>query len=236
VLVTGGGSGIGAAVVDRFAQTGATGLVLDVKAPDAIVDGWTAAVVNVRDETAIADALIAHRSSLDAIVATAGILAPWSDVAELDLGRFDEVMAVNARGLAATIKHGAPRLRDGGAIVAVASVCAWQGDALQTAYVASKHAVLGIVRSAARSLGPRGIRVNAVAPGPVATEALLSRIARRHAGGGPTVERTLAAYAGQTALGQLATVDQVASTIAFLCGEGAGAITGEMIRVDGGLG
>ena len=84
----------------------------------------------------------------------------WAPIAELDLAEWDAVFAVNARGVVATLKHASPRIRDGGAIVVIASLNSWRGDPNLTTYVASKHAALGIVRSAALDLGRRGIRVN----------------------------------------------------------------------------
>ncbi|HEX6022050.1 MAG TPA: SDR family oxidoreductase, partial [Solirubrobacter sp.] len=161
VLVTGGASGIGAAIVGRFAREGAVGTVVDLE-PASPPDGWTAVRADVRDEAALASAIT---GPLDVVVAAAGIVPGWTRVTDTDLDDFDAVMAVNVRGIAATIKHGARALRDGGAIVVVGSLNSWRGDPNITSYVASKHAVLGIVRSAALDLGRRGIRVNAVAPG-----------------------------------------------------------------------
>src|SRR5262245_40223913 len=111
-LVTGGAAGIGAAIVARFAAEGASGVVLDV-AEASPPEGWTAQRVDLRDEASVAAAI---DGTLDVVVAAAGIVPPWSRVAELDLAQWDEVFAVNARGVAATLKHAAPRLRDGGAI------------------------------------------------------------------------------------------------------------------------
>jgi NAD(P)-dependent dehydrogenase (short-subunit alcohol dehydrogenase family) len=135
--------------------------------------------------------------------------------------------------VAATVKHAARALNDGGAIVVVGSLNSWRGDPNITSYVASKHAVLGIVRSAALDLGRRGIRVNAVAPGPIATGALLSRMERRHASGGPSVPDALVQAAAATALGRIATVEDVAEAVLFLAGDGA--TTGHLLPVDGGL-
>jgi NAD(P)-dependent dehydrogenase (short-subunit alcohol dehydrogenase family) len=223
VLVTGGASGIGAAVVERFAREGATGLIVD------LVDGaWPTARVDVRDEAALREAL---QDEFDVVVAAAGIVPPWSPVADLDLEQWDRVFAVNARGVAATLKHA--HVRDGGAIVVVASLNAWRGDPNLTAYVASKHAALGIVRAAALDLGRRGIRVNAVAPGPIATEALLDRMRRREQAGGPSVHDALAAAAQGTALGRIATAEEVADAVYFLAG--ATGITGHLLPVDAGI-
>jgi NAD(P)-dependent dehydrogenase (short-subunit alcohol dehydrogenase family) len=233
-LVTGGASGIGAAVVDRFAREGASGTALDLAPPPALPENWTAATADVRDEAALAEA-IAAAGPLDVVVAAAGIVPGWTPVAELDLEDFDAVMAVNVRGVAATVKHAAGALRDGGAIVVVASLNSWRGDPNITSYVASKHAVLGIVRSAALDLGRRGIRVNAVAPGPVATGALLARMEHRSRGGQPPVEEALAQAAAATALGRIATVEDVAAATLFLAGEGAAATTGHLLPIDGGM-
>jgi NAD(P)-dependent dehydrogenase (short-subunit alcohol dehydrogenase family) len=229
VLVTGGASGIGAAVVERFAREGAVGTVVDVEIA-SVPDGWTAVSADVCDETALAKAIT---GPLDVVVAAAGIVPAWSPVAETDLAAFDTVMAVNVRGVAATLKYAARALRDGGAIVVIGSLNSWRGDPNIASYVASKHAVLGIVRSAALDLGRRGIRVNAVAPGPVATGALLARMERRHAAGGPPVEAALAEAAKATALGRIATVEDVADAVLFLAG--AGATTGHLLPIDGGM-
>jgi NAD(P)-dependent dehydrogenase (short-subunit alcohol dehydrogenase family) len=229
LLVTGGASGIGAAVVERFAREGATGIVVDLGEP-TLPDGWSFAQADVRDEAALAAAIL---GPLDVVVAAAGIVPPWNPVAELDLDEFDRVLAVNVRGVAATLKHAAPALRDGGAIVVIGSLNSWWGDPNITSYVASKHAVLGIVRSAALDLGRRGIRVNAVAPGPVATDALLGRMEQRHAGGGPPVDDALAQAAAATALGRIATVQDVADAVLFLAT--AGATTGHLLPIDGGI-
>ena len=223
VLVTGGASGIGAAVVARFAREGATGLILD------LVDGaWPTKRVDVRNETQLRDAL---DDEFDVVVAAAGIVPPWSPIAELDLEQWDNVFAINARGVAATLKHA--KVKDGGAVVAVASLNSWKGDPNLAAYVASKHAVLGIVRAAALDLGKRGIRVNAVAPGPIATQALLDRMRRREQAGGLTVDEALAAAGEGTALGRIATVEEVADAVFFLAN--AGGITGHLLPVDGGI-
>ncbi len=115
----------------------------------------------------------------------------------------------------------------------MASLNSWRGDPNLAAYVASKHAALGIVRAAALDLGRRGIRVNAVAPGPIATQALLDRMRRREQAGGPTVDEALAAAAQGTALGRIATAEEVADAVHFLAG--ATGITGHLLPVDGGI-
>jgi NAD(P)-dependent dehydrogenase (short-subunit alcohol dehydrogenase family) len=238
VLVTGGSTGIGAEIVKRFTAQGATGVVLDLDRAlqgAALPLGWSAEPVDVRDETSIATALEAAGGTFDILVAAAGIVPPWATTTEVDLDVWDAVMGVNARGLMATLKHAAPRMTDGGAIVVIGSLNSWRGDGNIAAYVASKHAALGIVRAAALDLGKRGIRVNAVAPGPIATDALLDRMRTRAAEGGLSVEQALEAAAAGTALGQIATTAHVADAALFLAsGLGAG-VTGHLLPVDGGI-
>jgi NAD(P)-dependent dehydrogenase (short-subunit alcohol dehydrogenase family) len=241
-LVTGGGSGIGAAVVETLTREGATGVVLDLPATLAaatLPEGWQGIEVDLRDDdvTAAAFAQAAELApELDLLVAASGVVPGWATISELDLAEWDAVMSVNARGLVATLKHASPRIKDGGAVVVIASLNSWRGDANLTTYVASKHAALGVVRSAAMDLGRRGIRVNGVAPGPIATDALLGRMARREASGGLTVSDALATAAGGTALGKMATVADVAGATLFLASDLAGGVTGHLLPVDGGLG
>ena len=110
-------------------------------------------------------------------------------------------------------------------------------DANIPAYVASKHAVLGIVRSAAIELGRRGIRVNAIAPGPIATDALLTRMeSRSHDERGLPVAQALASAAALTSLGRIATVEEVAQVALFLSSDLSSGMTGQLLPVDGGLG
>lgn len=235
-LVTGGANGLGAGIVRRLAAAGADGVVLDL--PGALQAdlpaSWTGIGVDLRDDAATADAFAAI-GELDVVVGSAGIVPGWAGIADLDLDAWDEVFRVNVRGVISTIRHAQRRMPRGGAIVAVGSLNSWRGDRNLTSYVASKHAVLGIVRSAALDLGPRGIRVNAVAPGPVATEALLARVASREAELGIGAETALSMMAGQTALRRIATVEDVAEATLFLASDMAAGITGQLLPVDCGI-
>jgi NAD(P)-dependent dehydrogenase (short-subunit alcohol dehydrogenase family) len=233
-VVTGGSRGLGAAVVARFASEGAEGTILDHVAAGDLPPGWTSLVVDVGDDDGVA-AAFAGLPTVDVVVTAAGIVPSWAGVAEADLDTWDDVMRVNARGTLSTIKHAAGRLRDGGAIVAIGSLNSWRGDPNIVSYVASKHAVLGIVRSAALELGRRGIRVNAVGPGPVATDALLERMRTRERELGVPVADALAAAARQTALGRIASIDEVAGAVLFLACDLSSGITGHLLPVDGGI-
>ena len=250
-LVTGGANGIGAAVVDRLAGLGARGVVLDLPPalhnsansdrsddPARPVGPWPGVGADVSDEDSVRtafDAAIETCGRLDIVVAAAGIVPPWHPTAELDLAELDRVMAVNVRGVAATLKHAARVLRPGSSIVVIGSLNSWRGDANIAAYAAAKHAVLGLVRSAALDLGGQGIRVNAVAPGPIATRALRQRMADRSGHTGLSVDHALTAAANGTALGRIATADNVADAVCFLAGDASGATTGHLLPVDGGI-
>jgi len=237
-VVTGGASGIGAGIVSLFATAGARGAVLDASRAECPA-GWRAFETDVRDDGSVAAAFASAHDAfgeVDVLVAAAGIVPSWSRLGSLDLEVWDEVMRVNARGVASTFQHALPSLKDGAAIVVVASLNGWRGDANQAAYTASKHAVVGLVRSAALDLGGRGMRVNAVAPGPIATQALLARLAHREEELGVSVEEALAGAARETALGRIATVQEVAGAVLFLASDLAGGVTGQLLHVDGGLG
>ena len=232
VAVTGGATGIGAAIAARFADEGARGIVLDVNEPRVLPAGWRSTIVDVRDDAAVAR-VFADVGPVDVLVAAAGIVPGWRAITELDLDEWDQIFAVNVTGMASTFKHA--QLVDGGAIVAVGSLNSWRGDPNIASYVASKHAVLGLVRSAALDLGRRGIRVNAVGPGPIATDALLERMRTRERERGIPVAEALAAAAAQTALGRMATADDVANAVLFLASDLAAGVTGHLVPVDCGI-
>jgi NAD(P)-dependent dehydrogenase (short-subunit alcohol dehydrogenase family) len=238
-LVTGGANGIGAAVIAQLNAAGASGTGVDLNVSGTVPEGWHEIAADVRSEAAVKAACVEAAEKLggqlDIVVAAAGVVPAWRGVAELDLDEWDNLFAINVRGVAATLKHAAPYMRAGGAIVAVASLNSWRGDGNLTSYTASKHAVLGIVRSAAIDLGARGIRVNAVAPGPVATDALKDRMKRRSEAGGPDLEAALAGAAKLTSLGRIATEADIAGTVLFLSSDLSAAITGQLIPIDGGL-
>jgi NAD(P)-dependent dehydrogenase (short-subunit alcohol dehydrogenase family) len=239
-LVTGGANGIGAAVAARFADLGACGVIVDLASSRraSLPTGWGTLVADVRDEQSVAAAVHAAGEAmggLDAVVAAAGVVPSWQRPADLDLDDFERVLAINVLGVAATIKHAAPLLGVGSTITVVASLNSWRGDPNITSYVASKHAALGIVRSAALALGPDGVRVNAVAPGPIATDALRSRMSARQDRTGLSVDEAIDQAARATALDRIATVGEVVEVIAFLTSGASSGMTGQLLNVDCGI-
>jgi len=212
--------------------------VLDLHPDETGQSPWPNVAVDVTDDDAMRDAtraLIDADGPFDGLVVAAGIVPSWHSPADVDLDSFDRTMAVNTRGLVVALKNVVASMPPGSTVVAIGSLNSWRGDPNLLSYAASKHAVLGIVRSAAMALGPQGIRVNAVAPGPVATGALLERIEARAATTHRSRDEALQASADLTALGTLASVDNVASAVLFLTSTLSAATTGHLLPVDGGL-
>jgi len=239
-LITGGSRGLGLAIAERFAAEGAKGLLLDL--PQAIEtarapEGFQFFPGDVTDENSIKAAVARAMEvfgRLDIVIGNAGVVPKWRETEHLNLKEWDRVMAINARGMAATVKHAVPALKaTQGAIVLMASINAYAPHANQMSYTASKHAVLGIARAAAQDLGRYGIRVNAVAPGPILTDALLERV-RKRAGTVDRMTRAFEAMCDKTAMGRLASADEVAKAVLFLASDLASGITGEMLPVNAG--
>lgn len=239
-LITGGARGLGRAIAARLAASGAHITVLDL--PDwlaSLPDAWEAVPLDLCAQDA-ADRLrdlAAGMEKLDILVANAGAVPPWRGVDALDRAEWDRVMTLNVWAVAETLGAFTAALeRSGhGAAILMASINGFRAHPKQVLYTASKHAVIGVMRAAALDLGGRGIRVNALAPGPIATEALLGRIEARHAAGGPAPETVLAEMRAETALGRLATAEDVANAAHFLASDASGALTGVVLPVEAGL-
>jgi NAD(P)-dependent dehydrogenase (short-subunit alcohol dehydrogenase family) len=238
-IVTGGSGGLGAAIAAAFAEAGAQGAVLDVIEAQALPPGWEFLEADVRDEASVESAFAKATRSLgrlDVAVANAGIVPVWTSVAEMSLAEWDQVLAVNATGVMLTVREAVRAMgAEGGSIVVMSSLNGWKGDPHIPAYVASKHAVVGLVRSAALGVGRQGVRVNAVAPGPVPTGALLARMEHRARLGGLSVEEALAEAAEKTALGRTVTAREVADVVLFLASDLSSGITGQIVPVDAGV-
>ena len=239
-VVTGGANGIGAAIVRVFAEAGARGAVIDQGGATPVVpEAWRAFTADVSDARSLEAAfssVVGKFERLDVVVANAGVVPPWTSTARIDLDEWEQVFSVNVRGVMLTVRQAVRAMTGhGGAIVAMSSLNGWRGDPHIPAYVASKHAVVGLVRSVAADVGRLGIRVNAVAPGPIGTDALLARMAARSASGGLPVEEALEKASASAALGRMATVDEVADAVLFLASDLSSGITGQLLPVDAGI-
>jgi NAD(P)-dependent dehydrogenase (short-subunit alcohol dehydrogenase family) len=239
-VVTGGGRGLGRAIADRLAGMGAHITVVDLPgAPEDLPAGWDGVALDLTapDAQGALSAHAARLSPVSVVVANAGVVPPWRGVETLDRAEWDRVMAINVWGVAITLGAFAPALEASGhgSAIVMASINGYRAHPKQVLYSASKHAVIGVMRAAAQDLGPRGIRVNALAPGAIATDALLSRIDTRHAAGGPTREDALAGLAGETLLRRMATAEDVAGVAAFLASDASRGMTGHVFPVEAGL-
>ena len=239
-FVTGAAAGLGRAIAERLAAAGARGLAFDIVAAAGVLPpGWLGLQGNVAEEDDVARAVAQIAESfgrLDVVVANAGLVPPWRAIDAIDFEEWDAVFAVNVKGVAATMKHAAGLMqRQGGSIIAMGSLNSHRGHAGQCLYTASKHAVLGIVRTAARDLGRFGIRVNALGPGPVATDALIARVETRARAGGPAPDDAYAEFAAETSLGRMVATGDVAGAALFLASDLSDGISGQLLPVDAGL-
>ncbi|MBO9560441.1 MAG: SDR family oxidoreductase [Caulobacter sp.] len=241
VLITGASGDVGQACADLFLHKGARVVMSDrAPPPGRFLDRPDVAFLaaDVTDRAAV-DAVvrvaIERFGRLDAAVLAAGIEGPVAPIEEIDGDAFDQVMAVNVKGclhaMQACLRVMKPQ--GAGSIVALSSISGVVGGPNLGAYTASKHAVIGLVRSAALEAGPRGVRLNAVCPGPIASnmmrrldEALSARDPAR-AAGRPDASKSLP-------LQKYVSVEEVAQMAAFLCGDESGSCHGGTYLVDGG--
>lgn len=222
-LVTGGGSGIGAAVAHRLADDGFDVTVADLQ-PDAVATdlGASSVRLDVRDEAAVAAAM----DGVEVLVNAAGI-GSTTDAPGTTLEVWEDVFAVNARGTFLCCKHAIPgmKTRGGGAIVNVASVAGLVGLKNRVAYSASKGAVIALTRALAVDHVGDGIRVNAVCPGTIDTPWVRRLV--------DDAGESLDALRARQLMGRLGTPEEVADAVLYLAT--ATFVTGTILTVDGGL-
>ena len=241
-LVTGGGRGIGREIASALVRSGATVTVLGrhrTTLDDAIAAGAAhfAVVADVADQAAVSAAIAeaAARQPIDILIANAGS-AESAPFGKSDASLFRRMIDVNFMGVVHTIQAALPALKERpcGRIVAVASTAGLKGYAYVSAYSAAKHAVVGLVRSLALELAATRVTVNAVCPGFTDTDLVAGSIENIMKKTGRSREQAISELAKHNPQGRLVTPAEVADTVLWLCGEGAGAITGQAIAVAGG--
>lgn len=220
-LVTGAASGIGRATALRLAAEGARVAALD-RTEAAAPAGGMALRCDLADAGAIAEACARVQAAwggLDLLVSNAGIMS-FTPILETDAAAFDRVQAVNLRAAFLLLRHAGGMMGPGGAVVLVSSVHATATTANVAPYAASKAGLEALARAAAIEWAPRGVRVNALAPGAVETPLLRAN---------PNI-----ASGVEKLDGPVGTPEQMAGAICFLLGEDAGFVTGAVLHADGG--
>ena len=246
VLVTAGASGIGAAIARAFNEAGASVHVCDIDraAIDRLMTelpGVSASVADAsveRDVDLVFDDVVGSFGGLDVLVNNAGIAGPTGPIGELGFGQWQRTVEVNLNSQFLFARRAVPLLTQSTArpsIIAMSSVAGRLGYAYRTAYASTKWAVVGLMKSLAIELGPRGVRVNAILPGTVEGERMNGVIAARAAALGTSVEATRDEYLKKISLRRMVSADDVAAAALFLSSPAANNITGQAISVDGNL-
>ncbi len=235
VLVTGGGTGIGLSVTQAFLEAGASVVVagrrrdpLDQAVGGAGPDRGLAVQCDIGDRRAVQDLvqeIVARFGRLDVVVSNSAIFVS-SQLTDLDDDTWEQMRRVNVDGFYYLAQETLPLLeQSGGSLVAVSSVSGERGDWGQAAYNATKAAVSNFVRSLALDYGPRGVRINAVAPAFTVTDMT------RPVAEDPAARRV---FENRVALGRLAGPDDIAGSVLFLASDAAAYVTGVILAVDGG--
>lgn len=244
-LVTGGGNGIGRATCAAFARHGAKVVVVDrdsagAEATSGIIRqnggeaiAVTADVTRSADVKAYVKAALDKYGRIDCFFNNAGIEGKVAPTAEYDEAVFDAVIGVNVKGVFLGLRHVLPEMiRQGsGYVVNTASVAGLVATPGMPAYVASKHAVIGLTKASAGEVARKGIRVNAVCPGPVDTRMIHALEEQLAPGNAASVEER---YKSAIPSGRYTTAEEIANMVLFLCSDLASNITGGQFVVDGG--
>jgi NAD(P)-dependent dehydrogenase (short-subunit alcohol dehydrogenase family) len=239
-FVTGASSGMGLATSHAFAEAGAAVVMADINPQTLKAETETLIAAghqvlgvecDVTDETSVADAVRAAVDAfgrLDMAFNNAGIQVPPCDAADEPADQFDRVNAINLRGVWACMKHELAQMRaqGSGAIVNCSSLGGLVGLPGRAAYHASKHGVVGLTSSAALEYAPRGIRINAVCPGTIATPMVTDMIDKGELD-------TDEAIANQP-INRLGQPEEIAAAVLWLCSPGASFVIGVALPVDGG--
>ncbi|XP_030531262.1 (-)-isopiperitenol/(-)-carveol dehydrogenase, mitochondrial-like [Rhodamnia argentea] len=241
-IVTGGASGMGEETARCFSSHGAKVVIADIqdeKGRDLVESigscSCTYVRCNVTDEQqvmSLVQSTLQLYGKLDIMFSNAGVFSSVKqDILDFDVSAFERLFAINVKGMALCVKHGARAMVNkdtGGSIICTASIAATTGSDEYMDYTMSKHAVLGLVRSASKQLGAHGIRVNCVSPGGVATPMVSNYLGRSK----EEIERL---FEPTSSLKGVLKAKHVADAVVFLASEDSAFVTGHNLVIDGGL-
>ena len=244
VIVTGATGGIGEATVKLFIEEGANVLMVDLKEEDLIsfsdkIDSnklsyFEGDVSCLSDNQKAVDLAVERYGGLDIFIANAGISGDVKPITDYDENIFDQVMSVNAKGPFLGLQAAIPsrHQRGGGSFIAISSVAGVMGASLLAPYVMSKHAVVGLIKSAAKECAEMNIRVNSVNPSPVETK--MMRVLEDGVSMINDEENPRGLFEESIPLGRYAEPEEVAKLLLFLSGDDSQFITGSVHMIDGG--
>jgi NAD(P)-dependent dehydrogenase (short-subunit alcohol dehydrogenase family) len=246
VLVTGGTGGIGSAIVKGYIGEGAKvafsstsqakidALLPTLGAAEGQAAGFVADMTREEDIKALVDKVKAHFGTIDIVIPNAGYEGKAHPVQDMTLDLFEQTYMLNVFAVMLTLKYTAPILleKKSGSVVVVASAAAYEPTAGNSAYVSSKYAVAGLTKCVALELGPVGIHVNYVCPGPVDTPMML-RIEKDFFGDSMTHEEAMAMLAGNYAMDKrYAKPEEIANAVLYLSSELASHTAGMGMHID----
>ena len=241
-LITGGESGIGLASARLFIAEGAAVHLVGIdeaKLAAAVEelgqDSASSAVADVTDEQAVraaVDSGVERHGRLDVLFSNAGISGAISKIVDYPTEVFHRTLAVHIGGAFHVLKHGLPRLSDGGSVIITSSVVGLIGFGDLSAYVAAKHGQVGLMRSAAKEVAGRGIRVNTLHPGPTSTpfQDDIEMTAT-----GKSQQEAARIFDALIPLGRHATPEEIAQAALYLASDASSMVTSTTFSVDGGL-
>ena len=244
-IVTGATGGIGEATAKLFLELGAK-VMLVARSPDKLAETkarldvlgeFDGAIADSTDEAATASAVaktVERFGGLDTLIANAGTEGVLKPVEQLTVEEFNDTLQTNVIGVWLAMKYASPpmKARGGGSIVALSSIAGMIGFAAMAPYIASKHAVYGLVKTAALELGPDNIRVNAVGPGPIDNR-MIASLQKQLSPDDPAALRE--GIEASIAMKRYGTSEEVAHLLAFLASDASSYCSGSIHMIDGGF-
>lgn len=241
-LITGGESGIGLASAKLFVREGARVVLVGIDeaalkaaAEEIGPDHAVSAVADVTDESAVAAAVatgVERFGALDVVFSNAGISGAVSKIVDYPADVFARTLAVHVQGAFHVLKHTLPRMNDRGSVIITSSVVGLVGFGDLSAYVAAKHGQVGLMRSAAKEVAGRGIRVNTLHPGPTSTpfqdDIEMTATGKAQADAARDFDAMIP-------LGRHTTTDEIAQAALYLASDASAMVTSATFAIDGGM-